>query len=519
DRDYWAITISTAPVQLNAWTSARGASPVNDTNLTLYATDGTTQLVFDDSSGAGLKSIISYGVQTNGTYYIAVEGDFSTGDYAFDVTTTPIALLDNCGGVLVPLPRDSEVEPNNMCANANPIAPCTVRTEHLSPNGDLDFYSFVLATSTTVRFETVADSTIPNRRTDTKLWLYDSGCNEIDNDDDGGAGLLSLLETSLTPGQYYIEVADWQRTLGGSYKLEFSSITELVPTGSGTPSNTVVNELQPPQTSICGGSFPAIGVDNEPNSTPAEAQSSGNFIAPCTDTIGTIGMVATGVTDMWCFNVAATSTIIFETIADSTLVNGYTDTKLWLYDSNGTEIDSDDDGGAGLLSLLERVYAPGNYYIECHHWQRAQAGSFRLRMDQLTAATKCIGSNGMQTRVEAREGELAQQGSNVTADITGAAGPGVVFLSFGGAVIPPFGLELSIIGMPNCRLWVNPPVASPNYAAGAGTFEYSYNIGALPVGSQINIQAALIDFGSPRPLQVTLSDTGLSWIVGDETFH
>ena len=73
--------------------------------------------------------------------------------------------------------------------------------------------------------------------------------------------------------------------------------------------------------------------------------------------------------------------------------------------------------------------------------------------------------------------------------------------------------------MPNCRLWVNPPVASPNYAAGAGTFEYSYNIGALPVGSQINIQAALIDFGSPRPLQVTLSDTGLSWIVGDETFH
>ncbi|MCA8942422.1 MAG: hypothetical protein KDB80_07650, partial [Planctomycetes bacterium] len=42
DRDYWAITISTAPVQLNAWTSARGASPVNDTNLTLYATDGTT---------------------------------------------------------------------------------------------------------------------------------------------------------------------------------------------------------------------------------------------------------------------------------------------------------------------------------------------------------------------------------------------------------------------------------------------------------------------------------------------
>ncbi|MCA8942421.1 MAG: PPC domain-containing protein [Planctomycetes bacterium] len=525
DSDFWAVTIGagSVPLQLTAWTSGRGTSnPADDTILTLYDAGGLALASNDDfAAGNTLLSTISYGISAPGTYYLEVESwlGVTDGDYALDVVAAPIA-VQNCPGI-APIPPGSESEPNNTCSNAGVIAPCTSRTENLQTAGDSDFYCFVLGASTTVDFETVLDSAIANQRPDTKLWLYNSACTEIDNDDDGGAGLLSRLATTLTAGTYYIGVSDWQRSAPGGYRLVFNTQTVLIPSGTGTAGDTTVVDLKP-KSSICAGTFPATGVDNEPNSTPAEAQSSGNFIVPCTDTIGTIGMVASGVTDMWCFTVASTSDIIFEVVLDSVLPGAYTDTKLWLYDSQGLEIDNDDDGGAGLLSRLERTYAPGNYYIECHDWQRAQTGTFRLRMDQLSSPPKCLGGLGTSVKLVARENELVQQNSNVTVDISGAAAPGVMFLSFGGAVIPPLGLDLTIIGMPNCSLYVNPPVANPAYIPGNGAdYEYSYPVGGLPAGSQINVQAALIDGGAAiyRPLFVTLSDTTVSWTVGDQTFH
>jgi serralysin len=63
-----------------------GGGTLSNTTLTLYGTNGTTQIAFNDNS-IGLLSLITWTVPTSGTYYIAVRGfGSSTGTYTLSVT-------------------------------------------------------------------------------------------------------------------------------------------------------------------------------------------------------------------------------------------------------------------------------------------------------------------------------------------------------------------------------------------------------------------------------------------------
>ena len=63
-----------------------------DTTLTLYGTNGVTQLDFDDDGGAGLASRIAWTVPADGTYYAAVRGfsNARTGTYGLEITSTAV---------------------------------------------------------------------------------------------------------------------------------------------------------------------------------------------------------------------------------------------------------------------------------------------------------------------------------------------------------------------------------------------------------------------------------------------
>lgn len=527
DSDFWTFT-TTGPTQINAWVTSRGPNGMTDPVILLHDASG------DNVVGGALETVVggvltslyptmSFGTSTAGTWYIEILpfGAGDTGDYSFDLTLTTQA-TDDCLGLTEP-PRDSlESEPNNSCGQGDTMPFCSIIREDLDTAGDVDFWCFTLSNTSLIQWETIFESASPNNRDDTRLWLYDSACNEIDTDDDGGAGFLSLLTATLDPGDYYLEVSDWQRALAGPYTLVVRGPNQiLLPTG-GTASSQITTDLKP-RVDPCGGVYSNTGVDNEPNSTCAQANSSGNFIFGCTDTLGTIGMVGTGITDMWCFTVAQTTNIVFETILDSVLPGAYTDTKLWVYDSNCTEIAQDDDGGAGFLSRLERVYAPGTYYVECHDWQRAATGTFILRMTEfLPRPPACLSSAGGVTSMVLRENEKVQQGTPWTVDIRNSASPvGVVFLGFGpAALFPPTGLDLGFIGITNCSLHVLNAVATPAWSPGAGgDNEFSFGVGGLPVGLDIHYQAAYADFGAARALPVTTSDNSASGTVGDATFH
>lgn len=65
-------------------------SATNDTTLTLYASDGTTQLAFDDEGGGGQSSFIRYVSNTTGQLFVAVRRVHGYGDfgYTYDLRIT-----------------------------------------------------------------------------------------------------------------------------------------------------------------------------------------------------------------------------------------------------------------------------------------------------------------------------------------------------------------------------------------------------------------------------------------------
>ena len=88
DVDYFSISLP-GPGQL-VLDSIGGST---DVTATLYDTDGTTSLEFDDDDGGSLMFLIDYSIQSAGTYYIRVAG-FSTniGPYTLNVSFTPFSV-------------------------------------------------------------------------------------------------------------------------------------------------------------------------------------------------------------------------------------------------------------------------------------------------------------------------------------------------------------------------------------------------------------------------------------------
>ena len=61
-----------------------------DTVITLFDSDQTTQLYFDDDgAGEGANALITYTLNANQTYYLKVAGydDTQTGNYQVDITS------------------------------------------------------------------------------------------------------------------------------------------------------------------------------------------------------------------------------------------------------------------------------------------------------------------------------------------------------------------------------------------------------------------------------------------------
>ena len=147
----------------------------------------------------------------------------------------------------------AESEPNDAFGTADPIAVGDDYTGSIDAAGaDEDYCSFTVAAGDAVRFETVGGGTLG----DTRVFLFDTdGVTALDNDDDGGVGLLSLLE--------------WTFTSAGTYYLYVDSFGS----GTGTYTLEVRNLLPGPDLDVAIGSIPSAwdylgnelaGVSGEP---------------------------------------------------------------------------------------------------------------------------------------------------------------------------------------------------------------------------------------------------------------
>jgi hypothetical protein len=113
----------------------------------------------------------------------------------------------------------NEQEPNDACPGPLSIMCGDVVYGELTPSGDWDWYPFSLDGTYNVIIGTDDDPNNP-QGTDTYLELWSGDCAVIlTEDDDGGPGFYSLINTQLDAGDYNIKVRGYADVSTGTYMM------------------------------------------------------------------------------------------------------------------------------------------------------------------------------------------------------------------------------------------------------------------------------------------------------------
>ncbi len=240
DVDYYSFTASAGSRFYAATMTSGSAGNSTDSQLTLFASDGTTVIEFDDDNGsfaALSSSIAGANLTAGGTYYLKVN-DFTAGTS----TERPYELYVKVqSGSPTP-----EVEPNDTPATANPLPASgwVSGTRNPAAATEQDWYSMTLNAGDTVFLSLDLD---PER--DSVTWngrlgiaLFGDAGNQILVVDDAGTGDVSpnpnipseaLFMTVKDAGTYYAFVDSASAAVGGptaTYNLSVSVLPHT-PTG------------------------------------------------------------------------------------------------------------------------------------------------------------------------------------------------------------------------------------------------------------------------------------------------
>jgi C1A family cysteine protease len=197
----------------------------------------------------------------------------------------------------------------------------------ICPFNDLDYYAFSGSVGDTVVID--VDASVLGSALDSYLYLYDTdGTSVLATNDDHGGSLDSYLEYTLPAyGTYYLKVRDYsdEGSFGHFYNLTLAS--------------TSGDSYEPDNTSGTAGWMGA-------------GSSQWHSIMPAGDE------------DWVRFWVDTESEVVIETSGSSG------DTYLQLYDFSRNLLESDDDGGDGLFSYIDRVQSGGDPLPVGHYYIR-----------------------------------------------------------------------------------------------------------------------------------------------------
>jgi hypothetical protein len=283
-----------------AYNFAVNSPTSSDTVLELYDSLGN-MLVTDDDSGGNLNPLLGFSPDQADRYYIVIRG-FSTGASGdYEMTFSEGPLF---------------------CANSQPIQLGDVVGGNVQPNEETCYY-FDGTQDVTVQFDVESDI-------DTILVLYDENGNELFYNDDGGEGFNPRIRTLLQySGRYYIAIHGYSSNTG-SFTLTFQIAPEMEDIFANPP-------LLPVNTRLRGVITEADYFYNE-----------------------TISFTNYG--HAYYFDGTSGQTIQIDVFADS--LGSEVDPIVYLFDSNGIFLFSDDDGGTGYDSqLIYTLPASGRYYV------------------------------------------------------------------------------------------------------------------------------------------------------------
>ncbi|HEY0846260.1 MAG TPA: PPC domain-containing protein [Noviherbaspirillum sp.] len=259
-----------------------------------------TQITADDDGGAGTNSLITYTATATADYYLSAQG-YAHNMGSYSLVTSAIASADTIAA---------------SAATASTVAIGGSGSSAIDTAADQDWWGVTLTAGTTYRFQ-LNGGTL----TDPNLRLLEADGDFVTSDDDGGTGLNSeIIHTAATSGTYYLSAQAFGNNTG-TYTITADTVVPTVDAILGTTATA--------STATVGG-----------------AASSGT--------------IDTGGDQDW-FSVTLTGGTSYQFALDGGTLS---DPFLRLLDSNGVQIATNDDGGAGLNSLL--TYTPvsdGTYFL------------------------------------------------------------------------------------------------------------------------------------------------------------
>ena len=179
------------------------------------------------------------------------------------------------------------------------------------PAGEVDVFRFTVDNDPTrFRAETNDGAAGCPAGHDTRLYLFDAHGVQVAENDDSGAGLCSLLDVELAPGDYELQVQEF----GDNNVLTGYSLDLLL-------------EVDVSAGGAFDGGFPAEGEDQYLLSLDADCAS-----------------------------------VVLET-GDGAGGCPPGDTRLYVYDSDDNLLDDNDDGGIGLCSRMDLDLLAGDYTV------------------------------------------------------------------------------------------------------------------------------------------------------------
>jgi len=199
DKDWFMFT----PTFTGTWTftaSKPATNPLNDSYGTIYKSDGTTVVAYDDDSAGSYQFRVTASLTAGQSYFLEVKG-WSTNTGAYTVTA---ATTDDCGS-----------STSAYCTWSNLATPINGAVEI---SGDKDWYKITPTTTGTWVFTASKPATNPLADSYGTLYASD-GTTVVAYDDDSAGNLQFKITASLTAGQtYFLEVKGWS-TYTGSYTV------------------------------------------------------------------------------------------------------------------------------------------------------------------------------------------------------------------------------------------------------------------------------------------------------------
>ena len=171
----------------------------------------------DDNSGSGNNSRINRDIQA-GTYWVGVSSAANSGEGSYD-----ISLISSTNNPPSSFESFTSVYGVDVLINPNPnISGSLATTDFVFDNKFLDLVQFEVTATSTVRIDLSASAF------DTTLLLVDVVNNEVGNlvlqDDDGGNGTDSRIQTTLAPGTYWLGITSFNTNESGDYDIAISLV-------------------------------------------------------------------------------------------------------------------------------------------------------------------------------------------------------------------------------------------------------------------------------------------------------